>query len=103
MLIAHLPELADGEIELVTELPPSRASAAQAAARFQRLQNDSKTLGALLVDRTLDLRDEWIAVFDGEVFRASTFDDLLAQFDALGLDAGRAVKRYVRDDCITRV
>lgn len=103
MLIAHLPDLADGEIELVTELPPSGASASRAAARVQRLQNDSTTLDALLADRAVDLRNEWIAVFDGEVFQASAFHDLLRQFDAHGVEAGRAVKHYVGGSGVARV
>ena len=102
MLIAHLPDLADGEIELVAELPPYGASASRAAARVQRLKNDSTTLDALLSDRALDLRNEWIAVFDGEVFRASAFDDLLGEFDAHGVEAGRTVKHYVGDSGVAR-
>ncbi len=100
MLTAHFLDLADGEIELATELPTSEAGAARAEARYQRLRKDARTLDALLADPALSLRNEWIAVYDGEVFRTPAFDELLRQFDAHGVEAGRAVKHYVRDDAV---
>ena len=97
MIIVERKELADGEIEFAFEAGPWVGSAARADAAFCRLQKDARMLDGVLGDARLDLCGEWVAVFDGEIFRATQFDELLAQFEAHGVDPGRAVKHYVFD------
>jgi hypothetical protein len=97
MLIVERRELADGEIEFAFEAGPWAGSAARANAEFCRLQRDARMLDGVLGDASLDLCGEWVAVFDGEIFRAAGLDDLLAQFEAHGVNPGRAVKHYVYD------
>lgn len=95
MLIAHYPDLADGEIEFGSEFPPYVESTRRAEKRIRRLRDDARKLDTVIADPSMELHDEWVAVFDGEVFRATVFDELLAQFEAHGVEPGRAVKHYV--------
>jgi hypothetical protein len=95
MLIHERKDLADGEIELVSEFPPEPGTAERTETQFRRLQADARTLDAVLADPVLDLCNEWVAVFDGETFRAGGVDELLAQFEAHGVNPGRAVKHYI--------
>lgn len=95
MLIHERKDLVDGEIEWLSEFPPEPGAEQRAETRFRRLNADARTLDAVLADPALGLCDEWVAVFDGEIFRAGVFGELLGQFEAHGVNPGRAVKHYV--------
>ncbi len=90
-------ELADGEIVEEWRLPATPERKAAADAAFERLTRDARTLtGVLGMTRA---EAEWVAVFDGEVFRSTDFEHVVQHVKALGPTDSPVLARYARADC----
>jgi hypothetical protein len=91
-------ELADGEIAVEWLLPPTGESKAAADAAFERFGRDARTLADALAER--DRRDaEWVAVFDGQVFRSPDFERIVDHVKSLGATDSPVLVRYARPRC----
>jgi transcriptional regulator with GAF, ATPase, and Fis domain len=91
-------ELADGEIVEEWRLPATPERKAAADVAFQRFTKDTRALTRVMADP--ERREaEWVAVFDGAVFRSGDFEDVLQHVKALGATDSPVLVRYARARC----